>query len=71
MTFIPIVIGALDTGHQRFVTEKAILGNKTTRGDHPNYSIIGISQNTEESSGDLRRLAITQIPMENLQLLLV
>ena len=29
-------------------------------GHHPNYSIIKISQNTEKSPRDLRRLAVTQ-----------
>ena len=34
--------------------------NKRTSGDHPNYSIVEIGQNTEKSPGDLRRLAVTQ-----------
>ena len=40
-------------------------------GDHPNYSIIKIGQNTEESPGDLKRLAVTQTPVRNHQLTLV
>ena len=28
-------------------------------GDHPNYSIVEIDQNTKKSPGDLRRLAVT------------
>ena len=36
------------------------LRNQRTSGDHANYSIIKIGQNTEKSPGDLRRLAITQ-----------
>ena len=32
------------------------LGNKRMSGDHPNYSIIEIGQNTEKSPRDLRRL---------------
>ena len=40
-------------------------------GDHPNYSIIEVSQNTEKSPGDLRRLAITQTPVKDHQLMLV
>ena len=36
------------------------LGNKKTSGNHPNYSMIKIGQNTEKSPGDLRRLAVTQ-----------
>ena len=43
------------------------LGNKKTSGDHPDNSIIETSQNTEKSAGDLRRLAVTQTPVENHQ----
>ena len=42
------------------------LENKRTRGD---YS-IKIGQNTEKSSGDLRRLAVTQTPVRKPQLAL-
>ena len=35
------------------------LGNKRTSGDHPNYGIIKISQNTENRPGDLGRFALT------------
>ena len=38
-----------------------------TSGDHPNCSIIENGQNTEKSPGDLRRLAVTQTPVENHQ----
>ena len=44
------------------------LGNQRTSGEHPNYSIIKIGQNTEKSSGDLRRLAVIQTTMKNYQL---
>ena len=47
------------------------LGNKKSNGDHLNYSIIKIGQNTEKSPGDLRRFAVTQTPVENHQLTLV
>ena len=36
------------------------LGNKRISGDHPDYSIIKIDKNTERSSRDVRRLAMTQ-----------
>ncbi len=36
------------------------LENKRTSGDHPNYGIIDIGQNTEKSPGDLRKLVVTQ-----------
>ena len=52
VTVIPIVIGALGTGPGGFENER-------TSGDHPNYSIIEIGQNTEKSPGDLKRLAVT------------
>ena len=42
--------------------------NKTTSENHPNYSIIKISQNTEKSTGDLRILSVTQTPVRNRQL---
>ena len=45
--------------------------NQTTSGHHPDNSIVEISQNTEKSSGDLRRLAVTQTPVKNYQLTLV
>ena len=48
-----------------------ILRNKRTSGYHPVYSIIKISQNTEESPGDSKRFAVTQPPMRNHQLTLV
>ena len=41
------------------------LENQRTSGDHPDYSIIKIGQNTEKSPEDLRKLAVTQIPVMN------
>ena len=35
-------------------------------GDHPNYCITEISQNTDKSPGDLRRLAVTQTSVKDL-----
>ena len=32
------------------------LGNKSTIGDHPKYSILKIGQNFKKNLGDLRRL---------------
>ena len=40
-------------------------------GDHPNNSIVKISQNSEKSAGDMMRLAVTQTPMDDHQLMLV
>ena len=58
MTIIPIVIGTR-TGGLRY---------NGTDGDCPNYSIVEISQNTEKSLEDLRRLAVTYTPVGNHQL---
>ena len=46
--------------HERTIKGTGGLGNKRMSGDHPNYYIIKISQNTEKSPRDLRRLAVTQ-----------
>ena len=47
------------------------LGNNRTSGDHQDYSIIKIGQNTEKSPEDLRRLAVIQTSMKHDQLKLV
>ena len=56
---------------QRINTGTRGLGNMRTSWDHPNYSAIKIGLNTEKSPGDLRRLAVTQIPVKNHPLTLV
>ena len=38
--------------------------NQRMGGDHPNYSIVKIGQNTEKNLGDLGSLAVTQTPVE-------
>ena len=55
---IPIVIDAF-TVTRRIIEGTGGLGHKRTSGDHPNYYIIEIGQNTEKSPEDLRRLAVT------------
>ena len=40
------------------------LRNRKTSGDHSNYSIIKIAQNTEDSPGDLRKLTLSQTPVK-------
>ena len=57
--------------HQRIDARTGRLRNKRTSGDHPNYYIIKISQNTEEIHGDLRRLPIAGTPVRNHRLTLV
>ena len=40
------------------------LRKRRTSGDHLDYSIVKIGQNTEKSPGDLRRFAVAQTPEE-------
>ena len=56
--------------HQRIGTGTGGLRNNGTTGNCPNYNIVVISQNTEKSPRDLRRLAVTLTLVENLQLML-
>ena len=55
---------SLGTFPKRMVKENRRLGNQKTSGDHPDYSIIKISQNTWKSLGDLRRLSVSQTPVK-------
>ena len=64
------MIGALGFSDQRIDTATGGLGNKRSNGDHPNYRIVEISQNTEKSPGYFRRLTVTQTPVRNRQLTL-
>ena len=57
--------------HQRIGTGTGGVGIKRTSGNHSNNSIVEIGQNTEKSAGDLRKLAVTQTPVENHQKMLV
>ena len=50
-------------------TEKFI--NHRTSGDHPDYNIFKIDQNTEKSPGDLMRLVAPQSSVKNHHLTLV
>ena len=56
----PIVISALGTIPKGLIKGSRRLGNKRVSEDHPDCSIIKISQNTETSLAELRRLAVTQ-----------
>ena len=57
--------------HQRTGKGTWRLGNKRTSGDHQNNSIVEIGQNTKKSPGNVRKLTVTQTPVENYQLTLV
>ena len=56
--------------HQRIIKGTRGLGYWRTSGNRPNYSVIENDQNTEKSSGDLRRLAVTQTSVKDPQLVL-
>ena len=56
--------------HQKIGTGIGGLENKRMSGDHPNNSMVEIGQNTKKSPGELRRLAVTQTPVRNHQLML-
>ena len=57
--------------YQGIIKGTGELENKRTSVDHPNYYIIENGQNSEESPGDLRRLAVTQNPVKDYQLTLM
>ena len=46
-------------------------GNQRTSGEHPNYSIVEKDHNSKKSPGNFRRLAVSQTPVQNNQLMLV
>ena len=68
---IPIVIGAFGTVTKRFFKWTGVLGNWWKNGNHLNYNIIENGQNSENSPGDLRRLAATQTTVKDYQLALM
>ena len=68
---VVIVIAALGTVTKRLVQGQEDFRDKSTSWDHPKYIIIKIGQNTEKSSGDLKRFAVPQTPVRNHQLTLV
>ena len=44
--------------HQMIGKGTGGIGNNSTSGDHLNYDILKINQNTEKSPGDFRRLEV-------------
>ena len=68
MTIVPIVVGAFDTVS---IKETGGIGSWRTSGAHPNDSIIENDQNIVKSSGDLKRLALTQTPVKDHQVTLM
>ena len=71
VTMMPIVIGALGTVSKGLLQGLEDLEIRGRVESIPNDSIIKISQNTEKSPGDLRRLAITETLVKRHQLILV
>ena len=68
VTIIPILVGTFRTvtkGLLKGLEDLEIGGRMEI---HPNYYIIENGQNTQKSSGDLRRLAVTQTPVKDHQL---
>ena len=57
--------------HQSSGTGTGGLENKRTSGDNSNYGVDEIGQNTKKSPGELRKLVVSPISVENYQLLLV
>ena len=57
--------------HQRIRKETGGHGNKKRSGDHLNDSIVEDGQNIDKRPADLKRLAVTQIPVKDYQLSLM
>ena len=57
--------------NKRIIKGTGRLESWRTSGDNPNYSIIENGQNTKKSPRNLRRLAVTQTPVKNHQLMLM
>ena len=65
VTVVAIVIGALGTIIKELIGKgTGKLGNKKSTADHLDHSIIQIGQNTKESPGNLRSIAVTQTPIK-------
>ena len=68
---ISIVIALTWYSYLRIDAMTEGLGSNRTSRDHSNNCIIEISQNTDWSPGDVRRLVDTQTPVKDHQLLLI
>ena len=56
---------------QRFDKWVGRVGNRRTSRDHAYYNITEVGQNTANSPGDLKRLAVPQTPLKDSLLTLV
>ena len=52
-------------GSQRFGKWVGSVENQWTNRGYSGYNVVEISQNTENCHGDLRRLAVTHIPVKD------
>ena len=43
------------------------IGNQSMKKDHLDYSIVEISQNTQESPGDQTKIVVTRTPLKDNQ----
>ena len=57
--------------NKRIIKRPGGFGSWLMSGNHTNDSIIDYGQNTEKIPGTMRRLAVTQNPVENHQLTLM
>ena len=71
VTIVPIVIGALGTLTKGSLKGPGGFGSWRKGRDYPNDSIAEDGQNTETNPGDLRRLAVTETPVKDHQLILM
>ena len=68
---IPVIIATFGTIYKGLEMGAGRVGNRRTRRDNPNNSVVKISQNFETSTGVLRRLAVIQTPVKDYQLTFV
>ena len=66
MIIVAIVIG-VSVQSLKIDTKPGGLRNNATNGDHQNYYIIEIYQNTEKSPGNLKKLAVIQTSVKDHQ----
>ena len=65
VTVIPIVTGTLVMIPKGLEKKPGEIRNQRKNWKHTDHNMVNISQNTEKSSGDLRRLTATQTPLKD------
>ena len=56
---------------QKLGKQTGRLGNKRTSGDHPDFSILKIGQNTDKSPRDLKIIVCAYNPVKDQQVTLI